>query len=158
MAGVSVENEVSVENKPVVQVKKFVCDLCEKGFDKEGPLANHRIHVHTLRIKEMFCDFCENIFENKIDLCSHMSSKHSEHFVKKEDISATNLEEEVKNKESGAKESDLDGGQIDSIKPEEKSERENVKVKLNYVLDQLKNLKVAKLNAKRSMHYAEVPL
>ena len=52
---VSVENAVSVENKPVVQVKKFVCDLCEKGFDKEGPLANHRIHVQTLRTKK--CSF-----------------------------------------------------------------------------------------------------
>ena len=82
---------------------KFICDLCEKAFDKKGPLANHRIHVHTIKTKEMYCDFCDEIFQSKIDLCSHISSKHSEHFVKKEANNATIIEENYKKSEPVAK-------------------------------------------------------
>ena len=85
----SVENSSTLEIKTNVEVAKYFCDMCDKMFDKKGPLANHRIHVHTVRTKEMVCDFCDKIFQSKMDLCSHMSSNHSEHFVKKETNDAT---------------------------------------------------------------------
>ena len=95
-----------------------MCDLCDKVFDKKGPMSNHRILVHTIRTKEIHCNFCDNVFNNKKELCSHISSKHSEHFIKQEQVSLGEVKEE--------------------------------KVELNYILDEVKNLKVAKANAKRS--------
>ena len=72
----------SAENKSEERVSPFVCDLCDKVFEKKGPLSNHRNLVHTLRSKEMHCDFCDEFFFTKKDLCNHISSKHSEFFIK----------------------------------------------------------------------------
>ena len=110
------------ENKPEEKVSPFVCDMCDKVFEKKGPLSNHRNLVHTLRSKEMHCDFCEDFFLTKQELCSHISSKHSEYFIKHEVESQG-----------------------------EKEEPEEDQVKLNYILDNLKNLKVAKLNTRKQI-------
>ena len=88
---------------------------------------------------------------NKSDLCSDISSKHSEHFVKKEANNATSFKVEVRKNEPEGKKSQSKESEQEMIKPEEKDGGENVKVKLSYVLYELKNLKVAKANAKRPM-------
>ena len=63
---------------------RFVCDLCDKPFERKGPMVNHRLLVHTVRTKDIHCDFCDIIFANKTNLCSHISSKHSEYFAPQE--------------------------------------------------------------------------
>ena len=84
MSLLSANQSVTLDSKPEEKVEKFVCDLCEKVFDKKGPMSNHRILVHTIRSLEMHCDFCQDIFSTKKDLCSHISKVHSEHFIKQE--------------------------------------------------------------------------
>ena len=64
-----------------------------------------------------------------MDLCSHMSSDHSEHFVKKETSDAR--------KKEIAKESEPE---IREDKQELEAKEEIVKVKVNYILDEVKNL------------------
>ena len=157
-----------------MKVEKFVCNLCEKVFDKKGPLSNHRNLVHTLRSKEMPCDFCEDIFQSKKDLCSHISSNHAEYFVKQEpevlseakkesEISIIKLETiskctkcEAKFYSQSASEEHIRIVHKDKVENNTKlvvktAEIKEDKVKLNYILDHLKNMKVAKLNARRSM-------
>ena len=101
----------------------------------------------------MYCDFCDKIFQNKIDLCSHMSLKHSEHFVKKETKNVRILEEVVKNSETVAKvelttqhtsEPEANGGKQCVNKQESEEGGEKVKVKLNYILDELEKCKGCK--------------
>ena len=117
--GGQLEEEKKNETLSEESGEKFVCDLCEKVFDKKGPMSNHRILVHTIRTKEMHCDFCDDIFSTKKDLCSHISYKHSEHFIKKE---PANMEVEAE------------------------------KVELDYILDEVKNLEVAKTNARTALN------
>ena len=133
MSLLSVENALSVEVNPKVELTKFICDLCEKLFDKKGPLANHRNHVHTIKTKEMYCDFCDDIFQSKIDLCSHISSKHSEHVMKKESNNATILEENEKKSEPVTKvepiaEPETKGGKQDVNKQEPEKGGKKVKI------------------------------
>ena len=77
----------------------------------------------------MHCDFCEEFFFTKQELCIHISSKHSEYFTKQEDEALGVKEEE-------------------RVNTEETVENQ---VKLNYVLSELKNVKVAKLNARKAI-------
>ena len=97
MSLLSVKEILPEDIQPQVETNKFVCDLCDKIFDKRGPMANHRIHIHTVRSTELYCDFCDEVFNNKVDLCTHMSDKHAEHFIKKEqDNNHTTKEEFIK--------------------------------------------------------------
>ena len=94
MSLLPVDRSDAVERKQEKIVGKFVCDMCEKVFDKKGPMSNHRILVHTIRTKEMSCDFCEDIFSTKNDICSHISNKHLEHLIKQEPGTCGEVKEE----------------------------------------------------------------
>ena len=96
MSLLPVKQSDQMEDKPKENVEKFVCDLCDKAFDKKGPMSNHRILVHTIRSKEMHCDFCKEMFNNKKELCSHISNKHSEHFIKQAQKATVEVKEEEK--------------------------------------------------------------
>ena len=63
----------------------FYCGLCEKPFERRGPMVNHRLLVHTVRTKDIHCDFCDEIFPNKNSLCSHITLKHGAYFASQED-------------------------------------------------------------------------
>ena len=192
MSLLSVKKASSKDIQPKVETKKFVCDLCDKIFDKKGPMANHRIHVHTVKTSELYCDFCDNVFNSKKDLCTHISYKHSEHFVKQELEITNTAKQETVNSKTTSETEEGDGFKIKTtlvrcnlcdtsfvnslalqehnqqshenkqvtalnIKeiPQEKEDKDD-KVELNYILNELKNVKVAKMNAKRPMECTNI--
>ena len=110
MSLLSTKKPLLGDKEAEVKLNKFVCDLCEKVFEKKGMLVNHRIHIHTVRSKDMYCNFCDQTFDSKMDLCSHIGSKHAEHFIKTEPENSVEVKEEgevlkeviVLNEESGS--------------------------------------------------------
>ena len=110
MSLLSMKKPLLGDKEAEVKLNKFVCNLCEKVFEKKVMLVNHRKHIHTVRSKEMYCDFCDQTFDSKMDLYSHISSKHAEHFIKTETENSVEVKEEgedlkeviVLNDESGS--------------------------------------------------------
>ena len=126
MSLLPVKKREPVDNNKEGKFENFVCDLCDKVFDKKSHMSNHRILVHTVKVKEMYCDFCEELFNTKEELISHISSKHAEQFKKQEPVALL----QVKGEPEGEK--------------EEKRE-------LNYILNELKKLEGSQVQRKKAI-------
>ena len=158
--------------------RKFPCSLCSFTTRNMDELKNHLMNVHNKEehnwmvedIKAEFtCDECDWVFSRKSELENHLSVVHSGdrgniQQVKAVKFKETDSQKSIKNQEDVV-------GDIAVSPPVEKKanhwteaqtklsdearipnieESENV-VKLDYVLDEFKNMKVAKANAKKPM-------
>src|SRR5436190_3037801 len=76
-----------------------ICSTCGKSFKHSSSLSRHRTNVH--KDKEFKCDVCQEQLSSKCSLDRHRRAKHNISgkfkyvpYVKKEDESSDNTEEE----------------------------------------------------------------
>ena len=63
MSLLSVKKSEQMENQPEENVVSFVCDLCDKVFDKKGHMSNHRILVHTIKREKNVLQLLQGILQ-----------------------------------------------------------------------------------------------
>ena len=132
--------------------RKFNCSQCSYTTRNMDKLKNHLINMHNKEQynwmvdeieAEFICDDCEIVFPSRSLLSSHLDSVHSgdrgniqlvKHVTFKKDDTDTSMESKEE--------------KIDNPFTKEHPQRE---VNLKYVLNEVKNLKIAKTNATKSM-------
>jgi len=63
-----------VKDEPFLSESSYVCNICNKWFDKKEKLKGHMKRIHETEQKNM-CSVCGLSFDNKIELIIH-KSKH----------------------------------------------------------------------------------
>ena len=56
--------------KPLLQQKRWICDICHKSFSRSWNLSRHIQTIHT-QIKLYWCQYCKTPFRYKYNVKSH---------------------------------------------------------------------------------------
>ena len=75
---------LEAHNQTHLNLKQFVCDVCNKGFNQMSQLKNHAvIHLDPLAAsvpswaKPKQCDICNKMFSDSKSLKKHVQAIHS---------------------------------------------------------------------------------
>lgn len=87
--------------------KKYICEKCEREFDKRHALIGHKKNCGKIRTKKLRtkklkiyeCKYCKSIFENGLKLGGHIvNCKHDPNYVEKMKNKSTKLSNIGKNR------------------------------------------------------------